>query len=119
MVQLGYAVRVNGIRQIALTKLDVLAGMDPIRVCVAYEIDGERTTTMPHDPRVLESVQPVYRDFPGFDALPETLSSLGDLPENARAYVEWVTKEAGVELAILSTGPGRGQALVLQDPLGA
>ncbi|MFZ9888621.1 MAG: adenylosuccinate synthase [Myxococcota bacterium] len=118
LVQLRYAVRVNGIQQLALTKLDVLGGLDTVRACVAYEVDGTRIESMPHDPRVLERVVPVYQDFPGFPAIPETLSSLDDLPQAARAYVDWIAKSLQVELCILSTGPGRGQALVLRDPLG-
>jgi adenylosuccinate synthase len=119
LVQLNYAIRVNGVSHLALTKLDVLADMDPIKVCVAYEVDGERTTRMPHDSAVLDRVKPVYEEHEGFGPLPDSLESLDDLPPAARKYVDWVMDKTGVELAILSTGPGREQSLTLLDPLEA
>lgn len=117
LVQLSYALRLNGATDLALTKLDVLAGMDTLKVCVAYELDGERLTRPPRDTADLERVVPIYEELPGFGALPETLSSLDDLPANAQGYIRYILERTGLRLAILSTGPGRGQALMLRDPL--
>jgi adenylosuccinate synthase len=115
LVQLRYAIRVNGISRLALTKLDVLAGMETLKVCTAYEIDGERTTSMPHDPRVYASAQPVLEEMAGFGKLSGELKSLDDLPDAARVYVDWIAEQTGVPIALLSYGPGRSQSLMLED----
>lgn len=116
LVQLKTSVRLNGATELAITKLDILGGVDELDVCVAYEIDGERVETFPTGKRVA-NVKPVYEKREGFGPLPETLSSLEELPDAARAYVEWVAKEVECNLALVSVGPQRGQELILRHPL--
>ena len=118
LVALKYAVRLNGATDLALTKLDVLAGFGALQVCVAYEVDGVRSESFPHDAHVLAQVKPIYEEMSGFGALPEKITSLDDLPKEARAYVDMVAERTGLRLSIVSTGPGRGQELMLHDPLG-
>ncbi len=118
LVALRYAVRLNGITDLAITKLDVLAGFGDLRVCVAYEIDGERTQRFPHDLAKLTRVTPVYETFRGFGTVPDKPRSLDDLPADARHYVEEIARRLGVRLSIVAAGPGRGQEIMLADPLG-
>ncbi len=118
LVALRYAVRLNGITDLAITKLDVLAGFGELQVCTGYELDGVEVRHFPHDLLALQRVTPRYQTFDGFDAVPERLQSLDDLPANARRYVEFISNALGVRLSIVGVGPGRGQELVLHDVMG-
>jgi adenylosuccinate synthase len=117
LVALKYAVRLNGVTDLALTKLDVLSGFGDIQVCTAYEIDGVRTERFPHDVHVLARAKPVYETVKGFADMPEKPKSLDDLPVAARDYVQSVARQLGVRLSIVAAGPGRGQEFMLADPL--
>jgi len=115
LVALRYAVRVAGIQQIVVTKLDVLGGFGDLPVCTAYELDGRRVDVYPEDPDVLARVQPVLETRPGFPRF-ENARSLDDLPREARDYVDGIAKALDVEVALISVGPGRGEDLELADP---
>ena len=84
---LRYAVAVNSVSSIMLNKLDILSGVDPLRICVAYEIDGRRVETWPSSGAALSRATPIYEEFDGWTEPINTVRSLGDLPENARRYV--------------------------------
>ncbi|MBX2813390.1 MAG: adenylosuccinate synthase [Myxococcales bacterium] len=114
-VALRYAVRVAGIEQIVLTKLDVLSGLDQISICTGYEIDGERFTTYPDNAHDVARVTPVYEMMPGFADIRQA-RNIEDLPKNARAYVDRIAEELNVSLALLSVGPGRGEDIEIVDP---
>ncbi|MCB9653766.1 MAG: adenylosuccinate synthase [Deltaproteobacteria bacterium] len=118
LVAMRYAVRVSGIQSLAVTKLDVLAGVDPIRVAVAYALDGERLTTFPDNVHDLARVEPVYESFPGFGEI-GAVRRFEDLPDNARAYLEWIAKSLGVEIALVSVGPERGADIECLNPFEA
>ncbi len=115
LVALRYAVRVCGIQQVAITKLDVLSVLDELEVCVAYELDGERLDTYPDNAHDVARVKPVYEKMPGFGEVGE-VRSVADLPENARKYVDRITEDLGVKVALLSVGPGRGEDIEELDP---
>ena len=110
-VPLRYAVAVNSVSSIMLNKLDILSGIDPIRLCVAYEIDGRRVEAWPSSANVLDGAQPVYEDFPGWTEAIHDVRSLGDLPENARRYVAALEVQAGVPIVLVSVGPERTQTI--------
>jgi adenylosuccinate synthase len=114
---LRYAARVNGIDGMALTKLDVMTGLDPIRVCVAYDTPNGRTEDFPidllHQP---DLVRPVYRELPGWKERLEQVRVLDELPANARAYVRFIEEATGVPLYLLSVGPRRSETVVLHNP---
>lgn len=114
---LRYAVRVNGLDALAITKLDVLTGLDEVKVCVAYETKNGRTTELPMDE--LDSVTPVYQTFPGWKENLAAARSMSDLPAAARAYLEFVEKEAECPFILVSVGPGRDETIVLRDPFVA
>lgn len=114
-VALRYAVRICGIQLLAITKLDVLAGIDPIRFCVGYELEGERLATYPDNVHDLGRVRPIYEEMPGFGALGDK-RTLADLPTAARAYLDRIAEELGVGTALVSVGPGRGEDIEVVDP---
>ena len=111
---LRYAVRINGMTQLALTKLDVLKGLGPIQVCVAYDVDGKRLEEPPFEG--LERAKPILVEVPGFDEDLAGARSMGDLPEAARSYLSMIESEVGCPIGLLSVGPGRHQSLLLADP---
>ncbi len=114
LVALKYAEKINGFSGLALTKLDVLGGIDPIKVAVAYETkNGEKTTDFSVD---LEQVEPVYKEFAGWPDLDkeewiEIAQGEKELPEEAKKFVEFVESELGVPVKYLSVGPEREATL--------
>jgi adenylosuccinate synthase len=112
LVVVNFAIRINGIEQLAVTKLDVLDSLDEIKVCVAYDIDGEKRTNFPADLELLERAKPVYETFPGWKTDTSAARSYEDLPDNARNYLETVEKLTGAQVSIISVGPGREQTII-------
>jgi adenylosuccinate synthase len=111
-VLLRYAVRINGISEMAVTKLDVLTGLDPLRLCVAYEADGKRFSDVPFGPSNLQAYQPVYEVFPGWTEDLRNIRTWGDLPASTRAYLERIADLCGVPISLVSVGPERSQLLL-------
>ncbi|HEV8546685.1 MAG TPA: adenylosuccinate synthase [Candidatus Limnocylindrales bacterium] len=110
-VPLRYAVAVNSVSSIMLNKLDILSGIDPIRLCVAYEIDGRRVEAWPSSATVLSNATPIYEEFAGWSEPIHATRSLADLPENARRYVTALEEHAGVPIVLVSVGPERTQTI--------
>ncbi|HEX7472074.1 MAG TPA: adenylosuccinate synthase, partial [Candidatus Limnocylindrales bacterium] len=110
-VPLRYAVAVNSVSAIMLNKLDILAGLDEIMLCVAYEIDGQRVETWPTSADVLARATPIYEVFPGWSEAIHGVRALADLPENARRYVSALEDHAGVPIVLVSVGPERTQTI--------
>ena len=115
MVALKRAVWVNSITGLCITKLDVLDGLDTIRLCVAYERDGEHVDILPLSADEFEGCIPVYRDFAGWDKSTYGVTKFADLPENAKIYLTEVEKLAGVPIDIVSTGPDRNETIIQRD----
>lgn len=103
----NYSARVNGLTDLALTKLDVLSEFDTIKVCVAYECDGTRYTTVPEHEHVFAAAKPVYEDVPGWKDDISGCRSFEDLPREARDYVELVEDLAHTRVSIISVSPDR------------
>ncbi len=110
-VPLRYAVAVNSVSTIMLNKLDILSGIDPLRLCVAYEIDGRRVETWPSSGAALARATPIYDEFPGWAEPIHDVRSLADLPENARRYLSAIESHAGVPIVLVSVGPERTQTI--------
>jgi adenylosuccinate synthase len=110
-VPLRYAVAVNSVSSIMLNKLDILSGVDPLRICVAYEIDGRRVETWPSSGAALARATPVFDEYPGWAEPIHDVRSLADLPENARRYVTAIEEHAGVPIVLVSVGPERTQTI--------
>ena len=112
-VALRYTARLNGLTDLAVTKLDVLAGLDEIKVCTAYRVDGKTTDRFPNDLPTLERAEPVYESFPGFRGDLGAARALGELPADARAYLDAMAALIGVPVSTVSTGPRREETLVV------
>ena len=101
-----YGCRMQGTTDVAFTVLDVLGYLDEIPVCVGYDIDGEVTTDFPVT-HLLEKAKPVYKTLPGWKSDIRGIKKYEDLPENCRKYIEFVEKEIGFPITMISNGPGR------------
>jgi adenylosuccinate synthase len=112
-----YAVRINGMDCMAITKLDVLDELDEIKVCVAYEIDGKRTEDFPNSAKEFAACRPVYKTFPGWKQSTADCRSLEDLPAEALNYLKFLAELMEVSIAIVSVGPSRDQTIVVEDPI--
>jgi adenylosuccinate synthase len=110
---LRYAVRVNGLDGLALTKLDILTGLDEVKVCVAYRTPGGVTEDLPID--ALGSATPVYESVQGWKAELGSARTLGDLPEAARQYVARIERDAGCPVVLVSVGSRRDETIALRD----
>jgi adenylosuccinate synthase len=113
---LRMGVRLSGMGSLALTKLDVLATLPEVAVCVAYKLDGKELDEPPTDPEDIARAEPVYATFPGWGALPSQARDITDLPAPARAYVETIERMAGVPFCLVSVGPDRAETIGLRDP---
>lgn len=110
-VALRYAVRVNGLTEMAITKLDILSRFDELPICVAYELDGQRTDSFPADLTVLARCQPVYDTLPGWGRDISHVRTFAGLPGQAREYVAHVEELLGIPACCISVGPGRDQTI--------
>lgn len=99
-----------------MTKLDVLDGLETIRICVGYEIDGEAIEGLPLIVDRFAECKPVYVDMAGWSQSTVGVTAYNDLPQNARDYLDRVEALAGIPLDIISTGPGREETIVRRHP---
>ncbi len=110
-VALRYVVDLNGIQGLAVTKLDVLSGFGVVKVCTAYHTPGRRFTEFPADTETLVSVEPEYKEFPGWQEDITGAREFQELPDNARDYLAAVAEIAGAPVVMVSVGPGREQTI--------
>jgi adenylosuccinate synthase len=110
-VMMRQAVRLNSLSEIALTKLDVLDTLDSLKVCVAYEADGERFTHLPYHQSVLHKVTPVYEELPGWNTDLTEATERHHLPQEARDYIAFLEEQVRVPISLVGVGPGREQFL--------
>jgi adenylosuccinate synthase len=109
------AVYLNGYTELALTKLDVLSDLDPLKICVGYELLGEKIGYPPESTRLLSKCQPIYEDMPGWSGDISAVQDYDGLPVNARAYVERLEDLMGVDISAISVGPGREQTIYREE----
>lgn len=112
-----YAVRINGIDCLAITKLDVLDTLSEIKVCVAYDIDGSRCEDFPSSAGRFARCQPIYQTLPGWQQSTADCRSLEDLPLTALNYLRFLAELMEVPIAIVSLGASRDQTIVVEDPI--
>jgi adenylosuccinate synthase len=110
-----YAVRVNGLTDFFLTKLDVLTGWEKIPVCVAYEVDGVRVDELPASQTDFHHAKPIYEYLPGWKENISKAKSVADLPNNAKEYVKFLEKVSGAPISAIGVGPGRDETIVVRD----
>ncbi len=113
-----FATRVNGLTDTFLTKLDVLTGWNEIPVCVAYDIDGERTEEIPMTQTEFHHAKPVYQMLPGWSEDISGAKSLADLPKNAREYVDFLEKKSGTRISAIGVGQDRNATIAINDLIG-
>jgi adenylosuccinate synthase len=116
-VAVRYAVRVNGLDALALTKLDVLDGLPELHVCTAYRCRGVTLTEMPGDVAQLSSCEPVYETLTGWSAPTAGVRRYADLPRDAQRYVARLEEITGVPAAIISTGSAREDTIIRDDSI--
>jgi len=110
-----YAVRVNGLTDFFLTKLDVLSGWEKIPVCVAYEVDGVRVEELPASQTDFHHAKPIYEYIPGWKENISRAKTIADLPKNAQDYVKFLEKVSGAQISAIGVGPGRDETIVVRD----
>ncbi|RNL60944.1 adenylosuccinate synthase [Zhongshania marina] len=117
-VGLRQAVRINSVTGLCLTKLDVLDGLDTVRICVDYKNPAGESIAAPFDCEDYDTITPIYEDMAGWSESTVGAKSLDELPENARAYIRRIEEIVGVPIDIISTGPDRVETIVLRHPFG-
>jgi adenylosuccinate synthase len=112
------SIQVNGVTGLCVTKLDVLDGMESLRICVGYEVAGESRDIFPVGAEVLADCKPIYEEMPGWSETTVGIKSYDDLPLNAKQYLTRMSEVCGVPIDIISTGPDRDETIVLRHPFG-
>jgi adenylosuccinate synthase len=112
-----YAVRINGLDCLAITKLDVLDQLDEIKVCVDYEIEGDRCSEFPSNARRFARCRPIYKTLPGWKQSTDHCRALEDLPRQALDYLKFLAEIMEVPIAIVSLGAERNQTIIVEDPI--
>jgi adenylosuccinate synthase len=116
---LRLTIRLSGIKSLAITKLDVLDGLDEVKLCVAYRLNGQLLDEMPLDPDDLMAVEPVYETMPGWparDPKAAPAGSMADLPAAARRYLARIAELVGVSPGLISWGPSRSETILISNP---
>lgn len=112
-VVLRYTARINGLTKLAITKIDVLSGMEKIKICTHYEHNGNRIKDFPSDLQILNECVPIYEELPGWNEDITNISSYNDLPTNTRKYLDRMTELIGVPISIISLGKDREQTIFI------
>jgi adenylosuccinate synthase len=110
-VALKYSVMLNGATELIMMKADVLDRFDSIRICVAYEIDGQETENFPFE--LNDDVKPVYVELPGWKTDLTKIRSQNEFPEELNNYINFIEEEMGIPVSIASVGPNREQTILL------
>jgi len=116
MVILRNAIRLNGITELVITKLDVLGGLSAIDICIEYECNGDKIRDFPADLDLLGNCRPVYESLPGWQEDISKIRNFKDLPQNTKNYLNRIEELAQVPIGIISVGPGREQTILLKNP---
>ncbi len=116
MVLIKDSIRLNGLNSISITKLDVLSGLKKIKICVEYELDGERVGSRPASLKRLSRCKPVYEELPGWDQDISSVRSWDELPDETKRYLLRIQELSGIPISIVSVGPMREQTIILSNP---
>jgi adenylosuccinate synthase len=115
IVLLRYAVQVNGLTELVVTKMDVLSGLEKLRLCVAYQVGEQLYNDLPMGPADLSPFTPVYEDFSGWDADLGKVRTWDDLPQAAHIYLQRIEELAGIPIRMVSVGPERDQVVEIKE----
>ena len=115
-IALKRSIRNSSISSLCVTKLDVLDGLETIKICVGYELNGEKIEDFPLDIALLDKCIPIYQEFSGWQTSTIGITNYSDLPKNARFYLEWIEHNLNIPIDIVSTGPDREQTIIKKNP---
>ena len=110
-----YAVDINGLTDIVITKIDVLSGLDTVKICVAYDIDGKRYTSVPASTEILARAIPVYEELPGWKEDISQMKNYDELPENCKKYIKRMEEILNCPISVVSVGPDRSQNIHIRE----
>jgi adenylosuccinate synthase len=116
IVALRRSVHINSLSGFCITKLDVLDGLETIKLCTHYAYDGEQVDILPMDARILDKCSPIYEELPGWKESTFGITQLESLPDNAVRYIKRIEELLGIPIDIISTGPDRNQTITLRHP---
>jgi adenylosuccinate synthase len=116
VVALKRSLDINSVTGMCITKLDVLDGLDTLRIAVNYQLNGELLDAPPAGADLIEQCEPVYIDMPGWSESTVGVKSYDALPAAARAYLDKVEEVCATPIAIISTGPDRAETIILKHP---
>lgn len=116
LVVVKHSALISGMEQIALTRMDTLAGVKKLKVCVAYELDGKIIDHYPADLTVLEKCKPVFKEFDGWDDAISKVRKYEDLPDAAKTYIETIEEITGAKVSMIGVGPNRDEAILVKNP---
>ncbi|RME60022.1 MAG: adenylosuccinate synthase [Candidatus Dadabacteria bacterium] len=119
LVSLKEALRLNGVNKLAVTKLDVLRGFKTLKVCIGYKINGKKVDYFPYNLEEQENIEPEYVELSGWQEEIEGVSNISDLPGEARKYLEFIEKECGIPIVLISTGAKRSETIKVERVWGA
>ncbi|MFN3921202.1 MAG: adenylosuccinate synthase [Caldimicrobium sp.] len=115
LVMIKTAVRLNGLTSLALTKMDVLSGLNQIKICIAYKLGNQIIDYFPSTIEELSQVEPLYEELPGWKVNLSEIKDFSDLPKAAQEYIEKIEKYLGIPITIISTGPDRKNCFILKN----
>lgn len=115
MIALKYAIRLNGLTGLAITKLDVLDGLDKIKICLGYKYKDTIYNNFPKELEVLQNCEPVYKELPGWTESTVGIKDFDKLPKNAKSYIKEIENILKTKVQIISTGQGREDTILLED----
>jgi len=110
------SIQINGVTGLCMTKLDVLDGLDTVRLCVGYKIDGNTIDILPRGAVDVARCEPVYEDFPGWTQSTVGVTSWDQLPVQAQNYLKRIEEVSGIPIDMVSTGPDRDETILLRHP---
>jgi adenylosuccinate synthase len=116
MVSLNRSLQINSVTGICITKLDVMDGLETIKICTGYKLDGKEIDIPPVGANRIEKCEPVYIEMPGWSESTVGTKSYDDLPAAAQAYLKKIEELSGIPIDVISTGPDRAETLIVRNP---
>ena len=113
LVQLKHANNLNSFTELILTKVDVLAGLDEVKLCVGYEVDGEKINYVPSDLEVFNKIKPVYEALDGWASLPKKINNISECPSELQSFIKKIENFTETKISLISYGPDRNQTFAL------
>jgi adenylosuccinate synthase len=113
LVQLKHANNLNSFTELILTKVDVLAGLDEVKLCVGYEVDGEKINYVPSDLEVFNKIKPVYEALDGWASLPKKINNISECPSELQSFIKKIEDFTETKISLISYGPDRNQTFAL------